>query len=217
MSDLGAFQPLRRDVCHLERCPQFFSRPHDRVHFDEINDPFEIRFFADGNLDRDGVGRQPLPHLLHRCLEIGARAVHLVDESNARHLVLVGLTPNRLRLGLDASHGAENGDRSIQHAQAALDFHRKVHVTGRVDDVDLVLAPETGRRGTGNRDAAFLLLFHPVHRRGAFMHFAELIHLPGVIQNALGRGRLARIDVRANPDVPGALQRNLSVRRRPCP
>ena len=41
-------------------------------------------------------------------------------------------------------------------------------------------------RGRGDRDAALLLLDHPVHRRGAVVHLAHLVHAPGVKQNALG-------------------------------
>src|SRR3546814_15398523 len=60
------------------------------------------------------------------------------------------------------------------------DFNREVDVAGGVDDVQAMLGtialfglPETGRRSRRDRDAALLLLLHPVHRRGAVMDFAE--------------------------------------------
>ena len=55
--------------------------------------------------------------------------------------------------------------------------------------------PERGRRGGRDRDAALLLLLHPVHRRGAVVDFADLVGLAGIIEDALGGRRLAGIDV----------------------
>ena len=55
-----------------------------------------------GPLDGDGVRAQPLLHRVDAHEEVGADLVHLVNERDARHVVLVGLTPDRLALGLDA-------------------------------------------------------------------------------------------------------------------
>ena len=61
--------------------------------------------------------------------------------------------------------------------------------------------PKTGRGGGGNRNSALLFLFHPIHRRGALVHFTDLVVDPGVIENPLRRGRLAGIDVRHDADI----------------
>jgi hypothetical protein len=74
-------------------------------------------------------------------------------------------------------------------------------VAGRVDDVDPDIPPEAGRGGGGDRDTALLLLLHPVHRRGAFVHFADLVRTSGVEQNPFCRRGLAGIDVRHDADV----------------
>ena len=140
--------------------------------------------------------------LRQRLLEVGADAVHLVDEADARHAVPVGLAPHRFRLRLDARHGVEHRDRAVEHAQRALHFDGEVDVARRVDDVDAVIAPEAGRRGRGDGDAALLLLLHPVHDGGAFVHFADLVRDAGVEQDPLGRGGLAGIDVGHDADVP---------------
>jgi len=42
---------------------------------------------------------------------------------------------------------------------------------------------------------------HPVHRRGAVVHLADLVAHAGVEQDALGRGGLAGIDVRHDAEV----------------
>jgi len=50
----------------------------------------------------------------------------------------------------------------------------------RVDDIDLHVPPGGGGGGGSNGDAAFLLLFHPVHGGRAFMDFADLVRAPCV-------------------------------------
>src|SRR5690242_17787561 len=97
-------------------------------------------------------------------LEIGTHLVDLVDEANARNAVLVGLSPHRLRLWLDAMHGVKYGAGTVKNAQRALHLGREVDVAGRVDDVDADVAPVAGGRRGGDGDAALLLLRHPVHR-----------------------------------------------------
>src|SRR6185437_3605171 len=44
---------------------------------------------------------------------------------------------------------------------------------------------------------------HPVHRRGAVVHLADLVVDAGVEENALGRRGFARVDMRHDPDVAG--------------
>ena len=76
-------------------------------------------------------------------------------------------------------------------------------MAGRVDDVDRVTLPRAlGGRGR-DRDAALLLLLHPVHRRGAVVHLADLVVDAGVEEDALGGRGLARVDMRHDPDVAG--------------
>jgi hypothetical protein len=143
---------------------------------------------------------------LDRHVEVRADAVHLVDERDARDVVLVGLAPDGLGLRLDAGDRVEQRDGAVEHAQRALDLDGEVDVAGRVDDVDAVVAPLAGRGGRRDRDAALLLLLHPVHRRGALVDLADLVGAPRVIEDALGRRRLARVDVGHDPDVPGLLE-----------
>ena len=155
-----------------------------------------------------GTGRAPRRSTID-CTdggEVGADAVHLVDEDDARHGVLVGLAPDGLRLRLHAGDGVEQRDRAVEHAQRPLDLDRKVNVAGSVDDVDAMVTPERGRRGRRDRDAALLLLGHPVHRRRALVHLADLVRLARVEQDALGRRGLAGVDVGHDPDVADQLK-----------
>ena len=182
----------------------------DRLHRDEVDDALEVALGADRQLDRHGVGAEAIDHRLHALVEVGADAVHLVDVGDARDVVLVGLAPDGLRLGLDAGDRVEQRDRAVEHAQRALDLDREVDVAGRVDDVDAVVLPLRGGGGGGDRDAALLLLLHPVHHGGALVDLADLVGAPGVVEDALGRRRLAGVDVRHDPDVAGVFEGELT-------
>ena len=82
-----------------------------------------------------------------------------------------------------------------------------------VDALFLALRPEAGRGGGGDGDAALAFLLHPVGHGGAFVHLAHLVDRAGVEKDALGRRRLARVDVRGDADVARPLQRERAVRR----
>ena len=105
--------------------------------------PAEVLLLADRELHRHRVRAEAVAHRLHGGEEVRAGAVHLVDERDARNLVLVGLAPDRLGLRLDAGDRVEDGDRAVEHAQAALDLDSEVHVPGRINNVDAMVAPRT--------------------------------------------------------------------------
>ena len=182
------------------------ERPHDGLHRDEVDDAAEVALGADRELDDRGHRVEAVAHHLDAALEVGADAVHLVDEAEARHVVLVRLAPHRLGLRLDAGDRVEHRDRAVEDAQRALDLDREVDVAGRVDDVDLAVVPLRGGGGGGDRDAALLLLDHVVHDRGAFVHLADLVGATRVVEDALGRRGLARVDVSHDPDVAGLFE-----------
>src|SRR6185369_8688031 len=78
------------------------------------------------------------------------------------------------------------------------------------NDINAVIPPGRGRRGGRDGDAALALLLHPVHRRGALMHFADLIDAARVKEDALGGGGFTRVDMGDDADIAGLLQRKLS-------
>ena len=156
-----------------------------------------------GSCSTSGVGVEPVAHHLDAAEEVGAGAVELVDEAHARDVVLVGLAPDGLGLRLDAGDPVVDGDGAVEDAQRALDLDGEVDVAGGVDDVDRVVLPGALGRGGRDRDAALLLLLHPVHRGGAVVDFTDLVVDAGVEEDALGRGGFARVDMRHDPDVAG--------------
>jgi hypothetical protein len=69
-----------------------------------------------------------------------------------------------------------------------------------------MLIPETGGGGRSDSYTTLFLLFHPVHHRGAIVHFARPVNLPGIKQNTLSRRRFTGVDMSHNPDVSDLLK-----------
>src|SRR6202451_4769559 len=80
-------------------------------------------------------------------------------------------------------------------------------MAGRVDDVEALVMPESCGRGRGDGDAALLLLLHPVHGRSAVVHFANLMRLTGIIEDALRGRRLPGINVSHDAEITIILDR----------
>ena len=197
----GLLFQIGRDVRDAILRAETIFVPNERLLIDQIDQPGEFFLGANRQMQQQRRGLELVAHFLHHALELGADAIHLVDECDPRHAVLVGLAPDGLRLRLDAADRAEHRDRAVKHAQAALDLNREIDVPRRVDDIDAVVAPEAGGRRRRDRDAALLLLHHPVHRRGAFVHLADLVVDTGVEEHALCGGGLAGIDVGHDADI----------------
>ncbi len=204
---LSPLAQIGRNINHVEFRAQSFVAPDHGLHLHQIDDSLELVFGAHWNLNRYRTRLQAIDDGVDGAIEIGANAIHLVDEANTRNVILVGLAPNRFRLRLHAGNGVEHRDRAIEHAQGALHLGREIHVARRVDDIDLHVPPFAGGGGGSNGDAALLFLLHPVHGGGTFMDFSDFVRPTCVIQNPLGGGRLTGIDVRSDADVSHPFER----------
>ena len=197
---------LGRDLPHLDLVSQVVAIG-DRLHVDQVDHAAERVLGTDRQLQRDRVGAQPVLDHVDDVPEVRAGTVELVDEAEARHAVAIGLAPDRLGLRLDTRHAVEHHDRTVEHAQAALDLDGEIHVPGRVYQVDSMILPETGSCRGRDRDAALLLLLHPVHGGRALMDLAHLVGLAGVEEDPLGSRGLAGIDVGHDAEVAVVLDR----------
>ena len=147
------------------------------------------------------IGTQVFMHLVDHLLEVGTRAVHLIDEGDAGHAVFVGLVPHRLRLRLHATHGAEHRHHAVDDTQRALHLDGEVDVTGSIDKVDLIAVPMCGDGCRSDGDAALLLLFHEVHGGLSIMRFTHLTVDAREEQDAFRNRSLTSINMRSDTDV----------------
>ncbi len=182
------------------------AAPGERLHLDEVDDTFEVVLGTDRNLQDQWLGAETVDDGLHGEEEVRAHLVHLVDEADAGDVVLGSLAPDLLGLGLDALLAVEHGNGAVEDAQRPLDLDREVDVAGCVDDVDLVVVPETGDRSGGDGDTTLLLLLHPVGGGSTVVGLTDLVVHTGVEEDALGRRGLAGIDVRHDADVADLVQ-----------
>jgi hypothetical protein len=189
----------------------------DRNHLDEVDDARVGLAHEHRQVDGHRFRAEAVAHHAKHVVVVGADAVHLVDERDARHAILVGLAPHRLGLWFHAADRTEHGDRTVENPQRALDFDGEVDVAGGVDDVDAVVAPGGGGGGGGDRDPALALLLHPVHRGGAFVHLARAMDAARIKEDALGQGSLAGVDMGHDADVAILIERSLPWHQRSLP
>ena len=182
----------------------------DRLHLDQVDDALEGVLAADRDLDRHArAPRRSRIDSTPRQKSAPVRSSLLMKQKRG-HAVAVGLAPDRLGLRLHAGHAVEDDDRAIEHPEAPLDFNGEVHVPGRIDDVDAMVAPERRRCRGRDGDAPFLFLGHPVHRGRALMDLTDLVDLLRVEEDPLGDRGLAGVDMRDDSDVPRSCERNLT-------
>ena len=111
----------------------------DGLHRDQVDHAFELSSLPIGNCIRTASQSQLFADLLDHAERIGAGAVHLVDERQARHVVALHLAVDGHRLRLHATDGAEHQNGAVEHAQAALHFDGEIDVPRRIDQVDLMV------------------------------------------------------------------------------
>ena len=116
-------------------------------------------------------------------------------------MVLVCQAPVGFGLRLDPGYAVKHHHRTVQHAQRTAHLHVEVDVAGRVDQVDLVVAPGNGGGGAVDGDAPRPLLRVVVHGGVAVMHFTGAVDFAGGEQHPFTDRGLARIDVGNDADI----------------
>ena len=180
-------------------------------HRDQINDPFEICFSTDRQLNSNGVSLQTVFHHLYAVQEICTSRIHLVDESDTRYMVVFCLTPNRFGLRFYPAFGGENSNRTIEYAQGTFNFYREVNVPRSIDDVDTMSFPMSRRSSGRDRNATFLFLGHPVHGSSAIMNFADFMNSAGVEKDSFCCRGFTGIDVGHDTNISCFFQRKFST------
>ena len=79
-------------------------------------------------------------------------------------------------------------------------------MTGRIDDIDgdprpRAVFPVAGDRGGDDGDAALAFFFEIIGGGGPFIHVAHPVNLAGVVENSLGGGGLAGVDMGDDADI----------------
>ncbi len=155
-------------------------------------------------LDRGLTGDgEDLLELAESVFDVGVGQVHLVQDRDNDQAELLGQVDIGHRLGLDALGGVDHQQRALAGGQAARYLVRKIDVTRRVDQVQLVGlpvgCPVRHRYRVGfDGDPAFAFEIHRVQHLVA--HFT-LLKRAGGFQQTIRQGGLAVVDVGDNAEI----------------
>ena len=130
-----------------------------------------------------------------RAPERGAVAVHAVDDDQARDLVVGGVAPDLLRLDLDAGHAVHHHDRGVGDAQGGPGLGEEVRVAGRVEEVQLRLAPLAVGDGGLQADLPLDLVGIEIGHGGAVVHAAQPVDRSHVEEHRGDQRRLPAASV----------------------
>ena len=181
---------------------------------DALDDRLQHLDHAVAGLGRDpqrflGVAAEQVGDLGRDPVRLGAGQVDLVDHRDQLQAVLdrqVGVGDG---LGLDPLGGVDDQQRPLAGGEAARDLVGEVDVAGRVDQVQVVGLAVGGpvldpHRLRLDRDPALALEVHRVeHLR---LHFLR-VDGAGDLEDAVGQGRLAVVDVGDDREVADAVHR----------
>ena len=156
--------------------------------------------------DEDGVGGVEADGAFDHFFgarNVGALQIDFVDDRNNFQAVINCEIRIGQRLGFDALGCVDHQQRAFARSQRARDFVGKIHVAGRVDEIELVgLAVLRGvhhANGVGfDGDAALALQVHGIEHLG--LHFAGG-ERSGEFEQAVGERRFTVVDVRDDREI----------------
>jgi hypothetical protein len=162
---------------------------------DEVGHAHEALLLAQGDGQRDHRPAERPLQRLHRALEGRAVAVHPVHHDEARDVVVGRVAPDLLRLHLDPGHAVHDHEGGVGHAQGGARLGQEVRVAGRVEEVQLRLAPLAVGDGGLQADLALDLVGIEVGHRRPVVHAAEAVDRAHVEEHRGDQRRLPAASV----------------------
>ena len=204
VSLLGFFGVLRGDFAFLALAVAV-RRVGVSRHADEIDDPLEIAFAADGQVDGDGGAPEEFLDAGQGALEIGALAIEFINDDRAGELELVGEGPHLFGLDFDSGDAIDQDQGGGGGDQRAAGVVDKDVISGSIEDVDFGFFPFGHGDGCRDRDFALDFLLVKISDRVALIDAEEAVGSSrGEKQRGCERG-LAGIAVAHYTNVPDIL------------
>src|SRR6218665_33820 len=188
------------------RAPLGPPGPPQRSHFDEVNNAEKRALRSDGQLNDEGFCPEATDDCVHREIKVSAELVYFIDEANTRNVVFIGLLPQLFALSLNTFLAVKHGNGPVEHTERTLHLDGEIDVPGGVNDIALVLIPEAGHGGRGDRDTALFFLFHPVGCGCPVGGFTDLVVDTCVKKDALRGGGLTGVNVRHDANIANLVQ-----------
>ncbi len=165
------------------------------LHAHQVDHAAQILLAPDRQLNRNHIPPERMDQRLQHALRIRPVAVHAVHHNQPRRLVLFAIVPHPLCHYFHAGHAVHHHDRRIHHRQHQLGLVDKHVEPGRIDHVDLRLAPLHVCRGCRNRHFARDLFFVVIGHRRAVVHASQPRRRPGRVQHGRQERGLSRMPV----------------------
>ena len=175
---------------------------------DVADHPLQHLIDVQTGLGRDAGGVEAgqaddILHLLRHLVWMGRRQVDLIQDGHQLEVVLQRHIGVGEGLGLHALRGVHHEDGTLAGGEAAADLVGEVHMARGVDEVELVHLAVLGGvvHGDGaglDGDAALPLNVHVVE--DLVLH-RPLVHALGQLEDAVGQGGFAVVDVRDDAEV----------------
>ncbi len=134
---------------------------------------------------------------------VGLRQVDLVRDRQQLEVVLDRQVRVRHRLRLDSLRRVDDEHRALARLQRPRDLVREVHVSGSVDQVQLVPLPRHPHGLGLDRDPALAFEVHRVEHLGAHVASRDRVR---DLEDAIGQRRLPVVDVGDDREVADAFQ-----------
>ncbi len=144
-----------------------------RLHADEIDDPGEVAFIPDRQLDRNDLAGTVAMERLEGALEAGALALEAIQHDDAGKVECRRFGPELLGLHFDAGNSVDDHGGSFCHAERGLGVGQEIGKPRRVDDVDLGLLPLGVGQARGQRVLAGDLFLVEVGDRRPVVYLAK--------------------------------------------
>ena len=169
--------------------------PGEGLAADQVDNSGEIRFLANGKLQRSNL---PAILLLQQSDDARVRgpvAIHQVDCKEDRQTETTSRFPHLLGLHLDARDRRDHHQGGIGHPQTLQGVGGKDAIPGGVDQVDLDPAVlEVGNRGV-DRDLAVVLVLVKVGRGVGVVYLAQAVDCAAVEQHRRNQRGFAGVGV----------------------
>ncbi len=169
---------------------------------DDIDDAAEAQLGAHRHLHSHGRLAKARADIFHHALKVGVLAPHLVDEEDARKVVLIREAPVELGAYLYSGHGVHEHDRPFDNAQGAANIRLEIDEARSIDDVELVALPLQGSECRAYGDLSFGLVLFVVGDRVALFDSPHASGDAGVEEHGLRKRGLARSPMGDQGDIP---------------
>ena len=166
----------------------------DALHLDNVHNAGMVTLQSDGDLHGGGIELELIAQIVDNLPRVGPLPIELVHERQAGDVVSLHLPIDGQALRLDTGHTTEDQDATVEDTEGTLDLDGKVDVTGRIDNVDVSIAPSGKGGGTLDGDALLAFEVHGIHLGTDSVLAADVVDgvdPAGVEQDAFGQGGLA--------------------------